>query len=193
MSLNWSIENVKDHKSVCWLPTDETDEDGKPLFKLNPVTEAIIFSTMGVGIGRITEDNAGEFYARLFVTERVHGAMLVKQGEPQYLTDEDVRAHIGLTCNVAYESREAWAQKMFIGHGDGLISYGEKLAPEDDDTIHERIDALRAEADRLYDAGKYEAGDLKASEAERLERFDDSVLTERARYFRSKQNKAVEA
>ena len=45
MALNWNIENIKDNKSVCWM------EDGK----MNPVTNALIWSTISVGLGSITD------------------------------------------------------------------------------------------------------------------------------------------
>lgn len=197
MALTWDLTKIKDHDTICFIETEtgEVDEDGKPLVRLNPVTEALIWTTMGVGIGRITEDNAGEFYARAYIMERANGAMLTKQGEPAYLTIEDVQAHIGLSCNVSYETRDEWALRHF-GGDDGLISYGEKLADEDD--RYERADIraglLRSCGDILLDHGNANVarvGNELHEQADRAERFGHSTVSSLARAFRSAQKAEV--
>src|SRR5581483_2508285 len=94
MSLTWNIEKVKDYDTVCWIEGE-----------LNPITNTLIWATMSVKLGEITEKNAAEFYARLAITEKITGPSVVKDGEPYYITPEDVEAHIGLYCNVINESR----------------------------------------------------------------------------------------
>lgn len=100
MSLNWNLEGIKDYKTICW------DEDGS----LSGLTECMIFMTIPVKIGRITEANAGEFWARLNFVQKHDGAMMRKvdengESKPAFFTAEDVVAHIGLSCNVADETR----------------------------------------------------------------------------------------
>ena len=73
--------------------------------RLNPVTEALIMATMGVELGSITEANHLEFYIRIVCLERARGSLLKtinSAGEPQerHITLEEVKAHIGLVCNV---------------------------------------------------------------------------------------------
>src|SRR3954463_2341013 len=110
MSLSWNVENVKDYEKVCWI-----GEKGDPERRINPVTETLVFGTMAVGMGSITENNVGEFAARFRVMEKVHGAFLVKGGgKPWYLSDEDFIAHIGLYTNVSSETRPQWASRIFV-------------------------------------------------------------------------------
>ena len=109
MSLNWNVENIDNYKQVCWK------EDGT----LNPVTETLIFGTMAVGLGSITDKNVDEFAARFRIMEKIHGAFLYKPGPggkgrvDWLLTDEDFIAHIGLVCNVSNETRAKWAGRIF--------------------------------------------------------------------------------
>ena len=109
MSLTWDLENIKDYKTVCWK------KDGD----MNPVTNALIWGTMGVGIGHITDKNVDEFAARFRILEKLHGAFLYKPGKggkgkvDWYLSDEDFIAHIGLWCNVSFEARTKWVARMF--------------------------------------------------------------------------------
>jgi hypothetical protein len=75
------------------------------------ITNTLILMTMNIGIGRITEKNAAEVYARLMFLDRIYGPAM-------YGTDEDgktkdvsftpqmVRDRIGLRCNVPDET---WA------------------------------------------------------------------------------------
>ena len=106
MSLNWNIEGVKDSESVCWIKGDDDK------FTMNPVTHAIIFTTMSVDIGRITDDNWPEFYARSQIISRLYGKPLINSdGEEADLTPEDVKAHIGLYCNVITLPRTKWLTK----------------------------------------------------------------------------------
>ena len=126
MSLNWNVEKIDNYKQVCWLPTGEKHEDGTEKTRLNPVTEALIFGTMSVGLGSITDKNVDEFAARFRIIEKCHGAMLIKPGKggkghkPWYLTDEDFTAHIGLVCNVSNETRAKWAGRMFTNKSTSI-------------------------------------------------------------------------
>ena len=107
MSLNWNLEAIKDHKQVCWIGDDDDAH-------MNPVTEVLIWGTMAVGLGSITDKNVDEFAARFRIMEKVHGSFLVKgKGKPWLLTDEDFIAHIGLVCNVSNETRAKWAGRIF--------------------------------------------------------------------------------
>lgn len=124
MSLNFSFENIANYEQVCWI----YDGDDK---RMNPVTEALIFGTMSVGLGAITDKNVDEFAARFRVIEKIHGAMLYKpnpDGEgiiDWYLSDEDFIVHIGLSCNVSNETRSKWAGRIF---NNKSTSYTEELA-----------------------------------------------------------------
>jgi hypothetical protein len=110
MALNFSFEKIANYNDVCWI--GEGDER-----RMNPVTEALIFSTMSVGLGAITDKNVDEFAARFRVIEKIHGAMLYKFEDDErvdwYLSDEDFIAHIGLVCNVSNETRAKWAGRIF--------------------------------------------------------------------------------
>ena len=114
MALTYSFEAIKDYKTTVWIKTDEKNEDGTDKVRMNPVTEALIWGTMTIGIGRFTEDNIAEVVARFRIVERLHGAMVTKGGEPYHITDEEFVAHIGLACNVANETRAQWSRRMFV-------------------------------------------------------------------------------
>src|SRR4051812_31333649 len=113
MSLEWKIDQIENYKEVCWLETDEQNEDGSPRVRLNPVTEALIWNTISIDIGTITEDNASEVYARTKILESINGAMLFKAGKESPIEMEDIRAHIGLWCNVSFKPRKEWALRWF--------------------------------------------------------------------------------
>jgi len=109
MALTYDLSTIKDYKTVCF---DEGEDGG-----MKPATHSIIFATMAVGIGDLTEKNAPEFYARLHLYERMVGAFLVKMDDGKRVdvpfTPEDVRAHIGLRTNVGpVETRSKWLKRV---------------------------------------------------------------------------------
>jgi hypothetical protein len=94
MSLDYELGQIENYKEVCY-----TGEPGER--KMSPVTHALIFITMSVDIGRITEKNYLEFYTRAKFAAALFGSSLMKADEhggykERGITIEDVRAHIGL-------------------------------------------------------------------------------------------------
>ena len=89
MSLNWSIEKVKD-----WRKKNRSKRNRE-------ILNALIWSGLIVGISSITEKNYAKYYARLTAYEHLHGTYLYKGNKPYYITIEDVMNWIGLSTNVA--------------------------------------------------------------------------------------------
>jgi hypothetical protein len=110
MSLDWDLTKIKNSEEVCW----EKNEDGTD--KLNPVTESLIWLTMGIGIGNITEDNASEVYCRVAMYEKLFGTMLSYWKDSKKvsvpITPEDIHNHIGLSTNVGKETDAAWRKRI---------------------------------------------------------------------------------
>jgi hypothetical protein len=113
MALTYDFTNIRDYKTTVWIP--EPTEENPDAARMNPVTEVLIFGTMSVGLGSITDKNVDEFAARFRIIEKVHGPMLsAKNREDRYVTDEEFIAHIGLVCNVSNETRSQWARRLFV-------------------------------------------------------------------------------
>ena len=102
MALTWNVSKVENHEVVTTDPNDPN--------KWHPLTEALIWATMFIGMYEITKKNHEEFYARVFVQERVGGTYrmsLQKDGVrpvPLYTTLEEVKSHIGLYTNVSMKT-----------------------------------------------------------------------------------------
>jgi hypothetical protein len=112
MSLRWNVSEIADHESLCYI-TAEADSPVQGVKAgdrvLSPVTHALIWLTVGTGVGwGIREENVEEFIARVHLWESLHGPM---NAEP--LTDEQIRAHVGLYTNVSYEPRADWLDRTF--------------------------------------------------------------------------------
>lgn len=117
MSLNWSIEDVKDYKNVCWL--DDPENPGSEDRILNPITDALIWHTMAVGIGQITEDTVEEFYNRSRLYTQFFGGFVrsyneeTEKYESRPFTATEINDHIGLSTNVSYESPSEWRNRIW--------------------------------------------------------------------------------
>jgi hypothetical protein len=109
MSLNYELKKIENWEAVCL-------EKGT----LTPETETLIFLTMSVGMGDITEENAGEFWTRANIVQKLHGPFISRDGKGHLFTVEDVVNHIGLHTNVAKETRLQWTKRYFaIDFEDG--------------------------------------------------------------------------
>jgi len=95
MSLNYYYSDVANADTVMFDEDDMMYAD----------TQSIIFTTMAIGMGGITEENWLEFYARMNILERLH--------DYKPILAERLKEHIGLTTNVTYEPRSKWLKRYF--------------------------------------------------------------------------------
>jgi hypothetical protein len=103
MALHWNIGEIADWENVCRINVRE--EEGEEVWDLNPVTDGLIWSTIAVGMGEITDDNYVLFYRRMVALAKIHGPMLRNEDGSMAHTLADVKAHIGLKCNVSFQNR----------------------------------------------------------------------------------------
>lgn len=71
-------------------------------------TRDMVFSTISAGMGDITEKNYIEFYLRVAAVD----AMSPWPSNPDPITLQDVKRHIGLRTNVTTESRSKWIKRI---------------------------------------------------------------------------------
>ena len=102
MSLNWNISEIKDSDALCWREVNGETQ-------LAPTTECMIWATMIVDIGEITEKNAMRFAERLYQWETIVGTI---SSDGERLTFADVKAHIGLRTNVITTSDAKWRKRI---------------------------------------------------------------------------------
>jgi hypothetical protein len=134
MSLNWNVENVEDYKTRCY--TEATvDQPMRGITKgdtiLNPVTDALIWISLSVGLGSISEKNWRKWYARAHAVEKLGNTFLweMKDGErvERPLTVEDVRSHIGLSTNVHRETDAQWRKRVLQGWVDDFEGMAKRI------------------------------------------------------------------
>lgn len=106
MSLNYELGKIKDWETVTKITSEyNSPADGIKIGDkiMNPVTSALIFGCISVGIGEITEANVEEWYCRFEINERVMGRSIryMDATKPdRVITYDEVKAHIGLRTNV---------------------------------------------------------------------------------------------
>ena len=130
MSLDWNVGKVKDFDKWGWVK----DEAGEEV--LNPLTDRLIWATMAVELGDITEKNADEFYIRL----QTLGYRFGSKGYAT-ITREDVRKHIGLKTNVSNETRKSWLRER-MKRVEGFMEHETRqLKQEDEDRERTEVSA----------------------------------------------------
>jgi hypothetical protein len=88
--------------NLNWQPGKDWDERVTSA-KEWPITEALIFATMRIGMPTITAENAETFTVRLYAFTRVYGPLLMQATdrgiEPVPIRLADVQLRIGLRTN----------------------------------------------------------------------------------------------
>lgn len=102
--------------------------------KWHPVTDTLIWATMAVDIGAITEDNVDEFADRLLAVQAVSGPWMNSEDGPFYITREDVRNHIGLRTNVSKKSAAQFAKRL----AEMAVEEGKRAERKQCDSAHTR-------------------------------------------------------
>ncbi len=113
MSLNWNLSAIEDREKVCnvVLTSGET--------QMSAITQTLIWHTMSIGMSEITPDNYHEFFVRVFLTERVFGAlrttMEMKSDKviSTFVNKQDVERHVGLYTNADEWTRTKFLSKLY--------------------------------------------------------------------------------
>ena len=95
----------------AWMEQDYDKSKYTLLKRMKVTTHTLIFATLSVDMGSITEKNADEFFRRLSEIEQEGAFRKSPYGDVPF-TLEEVKAHIGLTTNVATMTKRQWAAKQ---------------------------------------------------------------------------------
>lgn len=114
MPLTWNASKIQyfiDNPDELWV---KSVSFGEEYDDVNAETKALIFGSVAISVGSITESSAPEFYGRWKVLEKFDDFCLtmVYDGSEiirNYLTPDVVSKHIGLSMNVSDVARTKWA------------------------------------------------------------------------------------
>lgn len=170
MSLDFSVVDMKNYNVLTTMVNKrETGEDNR---QWHPITNALIFATMSVGINDINEKNWHEFYERLYLYERIAGSGVRRavdiNDEKNYITADEVYMHIGLHTNASNKTK-----KQFL---EDLYSYAERKCKDDIKNAPDTYAAL--ELDKISEE--------EFQKAQEVKRFEQNVpLTEAIKRHRA--------
>ena len=78
------------------------------------VIDAVIWLTMAIGMGEITDKNEAEFYARIHSLELLGGAFIIDDNkEPRFIQPSEIHALIGLETNVSTATASQFAKLLY--------------------------------------------------------------------------------
>lgn len=106
MSLDYNLTNVRDYENLY-------EDAGDDMVRLNPLTEMLIFGTMIVDMGEITEKNWREFFVRFNAANQVMRVWVdIQSKKPTSVSADDIKRHIGLKTNVVTTSKAKFMDKL---------------------------------------------------------------------------------
>lgn len=99
MSLDWDT-------TKCDPPHPVDQDDAR-------MREALIWTTVGVDLGSITEKNVDEWVWRLWHGHKIGlGYFHIREGTTPYQLETWVRRWVGLVCNVVSKPRKEWLKRV---------------------------------------------------------------------------------
>lgn len=108
MAVTWDVTGVKNYDVL----TTMIMSDGRR--EWHPITQALVWATIHVGINEITAKNWREFYARLHIWERsLSPLMYYADNKNHYMTPVEVYMHIGLRTNASNKTRSQFMTTVF--------------------------------------------------------------------------------
>ena len=121
MALRWSIKKVmgfKKNPDDYYLPIK--NKKGGKVFDIQPITKHLVYETMVVGLGEITENNIDEWLIRMRLAEKLYGTSLMIRDDkgvvkPYHITIEDLEKHIGLWTNAEHIKRKEFVNRCVSG------------------------------------------------------------------------------
>lgn len=118
MSLDFSVERMKNYNVLTTIvyPREHPQQEAER--KWHPVTNALIFGTMAIGMNTITEANWQEFYNRLNMWERCVRPQLSRGDIPvkdqrNFITPLEVYMHIGLHTNASNKTKNQFLKDCY--------------------------------------------------------------------------------
>jgi hypothetical protein len=85
---------------------------GQENMQWHPVTDCLIWATMPLDLGEITEKNVDEWTWRMSLYQRLRGPYLKSKDGAFRITRKDIEQHIGMVTNVITEPRSKWLKKV---------------------------------------------------------------------------------
>ena len=116
MSLDWTVEKVKDYKTRCWRDSPMVEDEGKGRVVLEVDTYALVWGAMKLDLGGIRRNNIDEWDFRIRFCERLNlGWATLWDGEKEiavFPTRQQIAEHVGLGTNVSTRTRQQWIKKI---------------------------------------------------------------------------------
>ena len=109
MSLNYNLTHIDNWQELLGIGTS----DPEPGFA-TPITEALIWATLLVGMPQITEKNVSEFAFRLRLYETVEGHLVHYPGYAMPIPFSQVKRHIGLHTNANPLTRAQYIKNVIF-------------------------------------------------------------------------------
>lgn len=105
MALTADYTRIKEYEKIVY-------ENGE----LKPRVEALVFVTMFVGMGELSEKNFDEFLDRITLWEKVNGSFLKHSNEegitPVPFTQENLKPYVGLRTNASTKTRKRFLLEL---------------------------------------------------------------------------------
>tara|TARA_Y100000310_G_C20627686_1_gene786876 strand:- start:390 stop:857 length:468 start_codon:yes stop_codon:yes gene_type:complete len=130
MSLNYNLGKIVDRDTICWedVPDDysrgmmdmiRVDEDTGQQQRMSPITSAIIFGTMTIGLNAVTEKNFDDFHDRMIIVQTVYDTVMIMErsgpDDPfvkRPISYTELRQHIGLTTNATSMTKREFKEQI---------------------------------------------------------------------------------
>jgi hypothetical protein len=114
MSLDFDFKDMiervgrTEYNRITTNPQTRGQED----MQWHAVTDCLIWASISLDLGTITEKNVDEWTWRISLYQRLRGPYLKSKDGAFRITRKDIEDHIGMRTNVITEIRSKWLKKV---------------------------------------------------------------------------------
>ena len=120
MPLHYDYSKIKE-STKTWEPDENWDGEGEPLGYTTEVLNSLIWTTMSVGMDKISEKNWKDFYTRMKIMGKDR-SLLRKDENGGYtvpISAQEVKDHIGLMTNATTLTKLQFLKRAYrVVHGN---------------------------------------------------------------------------
>ena len=114
MPLNYDYSKVKE-STKTWEPDGTFDDEGNPMGQMTEVLNSLIWTTMSIGMDKITEKNWKDFYTRmkLLGSDR---SLLRRDKDGNFtvpISAQEVKDHIGVSTNASTLTKAEFLKRAY--------------------------------------------------------------------------------
>ena len=143
MAIGFDLRAIRGVSKICYEPIPPNWKKGDfdivatvdgQKRRVNPITAALIYASVAVGLPKLIDGNLDAWYMRLWMLQRLGPPVVMKNGVRYEITYDDLCEHVGLETSAEHLTTAQFLRTLTNYAVTALRQA--KAAPEEADAAH---------------------------------------------------------